>query len=405
MSKKVKLISPSYIKEFSCIGGKCEDSCCIGWDIDIDKISFKQYFKTDNAEMRKMFQKNIHNNEYCTSPDVDYGRVKLKKGKRCAFLDDENLCVIYKKLGEEHLSNVCTCYPRILNVVDGIYERSLDVACPEAARILLSKEEGIKFDEREESLGKHIVSGMIDTKSKEFKDFIIKYFNELRSISLRIMLERKYTLSQRLFVLGYFLERAEEEFAEKGNLDKYLRDLDVFQVLEDYEDNKFNYILQAAFFKAVLKDLDVFKEIDSESFKKYTRELYDGFDLENMEDVTEKSEMFMDAYEEYEDKYLEKYSYIFENYLVNFMFNNLFPFSESESSFDGYIMLLMRFSLIRFYLVGRYLNNESESAENIINMIQSFSKAVEHHKTFLSDVLQDIKEKEFDNMEFAKTLL
>ena len=81
------------------------------------------------------------------------------------------------------------------------------------------------------------------------------------------------------------------------------------------------------------------------------------------------------------------------------MYNNLFPFTESESAFDGYIMLLVRFSFIRFYLVGRALRNGTESMENIINMIQSFSKAVEHHKTFLSDVLEDIKDKEFDNME------
>ena len=40
MSKKVKVISPSYIKEFKCIGGECEDTCCAGWDIDIDKVSF-----------------------------------------------------------------------------------------------------------------------------------------------------------------------------------------------------------------------------------------------------------------------------------------------------------------------------------------------------------------------------
>ncbi|MBE6048641.1 MAG: FliB family protein [Clostridium sp.] len=405
MSKKIKLITPSYIDEFSCIGGKCEDSCCIGWDIDIDKISFKKYFKTDNVEMRKMFQKNIHNNEYCTSPDVDYGRVKLKKGKRCAFLDDENLCVIYKNLGEDQLSNVCTCYPRILNLVDGHYERSLDVACPEAARILLSKEEGIKFQEKEEALGKHIVSGIVDTKSKDVKGYILKYFNELRDISLKIILDRNYDLSKRMFALGYFLERAEEEFEEKGSLDRYLKDLDVFKVLEDYEKNKINYILQASFFKAVLTDLDVFKEIDSESFKKFTRELYDGFDLESIDDITESSEMFVDAFEEYEHKYFNKYSYIFENYLANFMFNNLFPFSESDSPFDGYIMLLIRFSIIRFYIVGRFLNNKTESVDNIINMIQSFSKAVEHHKTFLSDLLFDIKEKELDNMEFSKTLI
>lgn len=405
MSKKIKLETPSYIKEFSCIGGKCEDSCCIGWDIDIDRISFKKYFKTDNVEMRKMFQKNIHNNEYCTSPDVDYGRVKLKKGKRCAFLDDENLCVIYKNLGEDNLSNVCTCYPRILNLVDGHYERSLDVACPEAARILLAKEEGINFEKKEEVLDKYIVSGVVDTKSKDVKDYILKYFNELRDISLNIIQDRNYDLSKRLFALGYFLERAEEEFEEKGSLDKYLKDLDVYEILEDYEKNKFNYILQVSFFKAVLTDLNVFKEIDSESFKKYTRELYDGFDLEKIKDVTEKSEMFIEAYEKYEKEYLDKYSYIFENYLANFMYNNLFPFSESDSAFDGYMMLLIRFSIIRFYLVGRFLKNKGESSENIIKMIQSFSKAVEHHKTFLSDLLQDIKDKEFDNMEFAKTLI
>ncbi|SFU70912.1 lysine-N-methylase [Clostridium sp. DSM 8431] len=405
MNKKVKVISPSYIKEFKCIGGECEDTCCAGWDIDIDKVSFKKYFKTENTEMKKMFQKNIYNNEYCTSPDVDYGRVKLKKGKRCPFLDDKNLCVIYSNLGEDYLSNVCTCYPRILNLVDGKYERSLDVACPEAARIILSKEEGIKFEDREEPLGKNIVSGMIDTKSKDFKGTLIKYFNELRNTSIKIMLNRDYDLSKRLFVLGCFLENAEEKFYEEGNLNKLFAEYDVYNVLDEYEKNKFNYLLQVSFFKALLTDLNVFKEIDSESFKKYSRELFEGFDLDNIKDITEDSEKFIKAFSEYEESYLNKYSYVFENYLVNFMYNNLFPFTESESAFDGYIMLLVRFSFIRFYLVGRALRNGTESMENIINMIQSFSKAVEHHKTFLSDVLEDIKDKEFDNMEFAKTLL
>ena len=37
MTKKYKVTLPHYFKEFKCIGGKCEDSCCIGWDIDIDE--------------------------------------------------------------------------------------------------------------------------------------------------------------------------------------------------------------------------------------------------------------------------------------------------------------------------------------------------------------------------------
>ncbi len=38
--KNVKMRYPIYLKEFKCIGGECEDSCCIGWDVDIDKFTF-----------------------------------------------------------------------------------------------------------------------------------------------------------------------------------------------------------------------------------------------------------------------------------------------------------------------------------------------------------------------------
>ena len=33
----------SYYKEFHCIGGICEDSCCENWEIDLDDASLKLY--------------------------------------------------------------------------------------------------------------------------------------------------------------------------------------------------------------------------------------------------------------------------------------------------------------------------------------------------------------------------
>ncbi len=60
MIKNVKMRYPGYLKEFKCIGGKCTDSCCIGWDIDIDKVTFRQYYKVQDKEMKRMFQKNVH---------------------------------------------------------------------------------------------------------------------------------------------------------------------------------------------------------------------------------------------------------------------------------------------------------------------------------------------------------
>ncbi|WP_317412423.1 flagellin lysine-N-methylase, partial [Clostridium baratii] len=359
MEKLIRKKYPKYLKEFKCIGGECEDSCCIGWDIDIDKITFRQYYKVKDQEMKKMFQKNVHNNEYCQAPDVDYGKVKLKKDKRCPFLDECNYCIIQSKLGEEYLSNVCTSFPRILNKIDGYYEMSLDVSCPEAARILLLKEEGIEFEENEETLGKHIISSEIDTKSKEFKNLPIKYFKEIRDLSIKIIKNRKFDLNRRLYILGEFINELEEELKYNyENVLKFIKEYDINSVKDSYEKDDFSYLLQVDFFKKTMKYLNILNEVDSLSFKNYTKEVMTGFNFED-DNISKYANIYIEAFEEYSKEYMIKNSFIFENYLVNFIYNYMFPFSENQSVFDGYIMLLMRYSFIRFYLVGKYIVNKN----------------------------------------------
>ncbi|GAA0855971.1 hypothetical protein GCM10008916_03630 [Clostridium nitritogenes] len=402
MEKLIRKKYPKYLKEFKCIGGACEDSCCIGWDIDIDKITFRQYYKVKDQEMKKMFQKNVHNNEYCQAPDVDYGKVKLKKDKRCPFLDECNYCIIQSKLGEEYLSNVCTSFPRILNKIDGYYEMSLDVSCPEAARILLLKEEGIEFEENEENLGKHIISSEIDTKSKEFKNLPIKYFKEIRDLSIKIIKNRKFDLSRRLYILGEFINELEEELKYNyENVQRFIKEYDINSVKDTYEKDDFSYLLQVDFFKKTMKYLNILNEVDSLSFKDYTKEVMTGFNFED-DNISKYANVYIEAFEEYSKEYIIKNSFIFENYLVNFIYNYMFPFSENQSVFDGYIMLLMRYSFIRFYLVGKYIVNKNESKEEIVRFIQVFSKSIGHHRNYLVNLLKYIKEKEFNNIEFVK---
>ena len=403
MGKKVKSIYPEYYNEFKCIGGSCEDSCCIGWDIDIDKVTFRKYYKVQDLEMKRMFQKNVHNNEESFSDDVDYGKVKLKDDKRCPFLDCNNYCVIHSKLGEDYLSNVCTCFPRITNLVDGCYERSLDVACPEAARILLLNEEGIKFKESEEEIGKHILSNQVDTKSKELSNSLAKYFKEIRKVCIKIIQNRKLELTERLFVLGEFINNLEDESESNfNNIEKFINSYDINRIQGFYEKNSLYFMLQIDFFKKMVSLLNIDKEVDSDLFKEYTKQIIDSFNL-NREDADNRT--YIEVFEEYNKEFLDKYTYIFENYLVNFIYNNMFPFNEKESIFDGYIMLLMRYSFIRFYLVGKYIKERNDSKEEIVRFIQVFSKTIEHHRSYLTKSIRYIKEKEFDNIEFAKTLL
>ena len=87
------------------------------------------------------------------------------------------------------------------------------------------------------------------------------------------------------------------------------------------------------------------------------------------------------------------------------MYNNLFPFTESDDILEGYIMLVVRYSFIRFYLVGRYIISRKESSENIIKLISLFARDIEHDKTYMSEIYDYIEEKQYDNIEFTKKLL
>ena len=37
---------PHYYKKFQCIAGECPDTCCAGWQIQIDPASLRKYKKT-----------------------------------------------------------------------------------------------------------------------------------------------------------------------------------------------------------------------------------------------------------------------------------------------------------------------------------------------------------------------
>lgn len=59
MKEIFKMKYPTYVNEFKCVGGKCEDNCCNSWGIHIDKITFKQYENVQDKKMNRYLNKNI----------------------------------------------------------------------------------------------------------------------------------------------------------------------------------------------------------------------------------------------------------------------------------------------------------------------------------------------------------
>ena len=125
---------PEYYDEFSCIASRCKDSCCAGWEIDIDDESYEYYRSVEGS-----FGDRLRESMF-VAEDGGY-RFKLKGPKRCAMLNDNNLCDLYTALGEEALCEVCTEYPRFSLVYGQVEQKALSLSCEEVGRILFGRTE------------------------------------------------------------------------------------------------------------------------------------------------------------------------------------------------------------------------------------------------------------------------
>lgn len=139
------LRKPDFYDQFKCIASRCTDTCCVGWEIDIDETTQEVYRKVAGA-----FGERLRAN-------IEDGHFKLLPHDRCPFLDKDNLCEVYQHLGEDALCDICTEHPRFVEVYGDIMERGLGLCCEEAARLLLEGEGPLAFtceecDEPEDEL-------------------------------------------------------------------------------------------------------------------------------------------------------------------------------------------------------------------------------------------------------------
>ena len=81
--------------------------------------------------------------------------------------NEENLCDLYKALGPDSLCDTCRMYPRHTEEYEGLRELSLSLSCPEAARIILSCKEPVRFLEEEDDL------------EDDFEEFDFMMFSQL----------------------------------------------------------------------------------------------------------------------------------------------------------------------------------------------------------------------------------
>ena len=188
----MKYHKPSFFDQFKCIGSACTDTCCAGWEIEVDETTAQGYLAEKGAFGDRLRR------EIGSEPGEYFFKLK---NNRCPFLNKENLCDIFINLGEDRLCDICREHPRFYNWFGDYTEVGLGLCCEEAERLLFSDSKPLTFVEEVHT----DASDLLDDESEECEQML-----EERKAIFTILQNRKKNIGARLKRLLLQLPYADE---------------------------------------------------------------------------------------------------------------------------------------------------------------------------------------------------
>ena len=383
---------PSYAAAFQCIGPTCEDPCCGDWDIPLDKNTYQKYQQFSSEKLGDIVSAFVIVNQPYRRDQL-YGQIPRTSSGWCPFFGADHLCSIQKNYGHQLLSATCSIYPRSLSIVEGTLEGALSLSCPEAARNIL-----LTPDFMARICNMHSGDFRTDNFYRLAFDAAGKpqnIFLSIRNMLISVLLDRSYTLTSRLLMIGYICKRLSAMDARQSqatllanlrNLDEQSRDSLVRAEIESLPNDPRSRL--GAIFG--LTDL-LMEDEPSSRFQDTFLSFVAGIGVSAGSPPKGDVEIFLRAERDYYPPFIETFPFILENYLVNYMFKNLFPYGRSGSDsftpqdiFTEYIQMTTQFAWMNGLLIGAAGHyKRAFNAEHVVKIIQSFSRSVEHYPNVL----------------------
>ena len=389
---------PDYYQDFECIADKCEDTCCAGWQIVIDKKTLKKYTKIKGDFRKRMFK----------SVDWFQGTFKQDKDKRCAFLNEKNLCDLYLSQGEEGFCKTCREYPRHTEEFEGVREITLSISCPEVARILMNRMEPVSFLSYEREG---------EEEFEDFDPFFYSILEDARKEMIAILQNRDLTITDRiLLILGMAHDmqgrmNRQEMFACSDVISKYTtnRALDFVKKHQQKTENKKEEMTFAHTMFQHLFELELLREEwgvllaetedllyrDKENYCKTKKEFITY--LKNRTGLQNHNSKDGEPDTMIEDNNCNiNITIHLEQLLVYFLFT-YFP----GAVYDGEIYAKVQLAVYCTWMIweiwmSRWLKNEkSIDLEEMTELVYRFSREVEHSDLNLREIEKILSKKWF----------
>ena len=193
----MKYVQFDYVNKFSCLAGKCPDTCCKDWQIILDEDAMARY-RAMPGELGEQVRAAMLTENSET-------RFREQDGK-CVLLREDRLCPIQAAYGAEALCRTCFTHPRFTEEYGQTAELTLSVSCPEAARLLLEHEAPLQLETTDD--GGPVVPNELDPT-------LYMALLSARTAAIRLAQERERPFADRL-ALVLLLARRVQRLLDEG---------------------------------------------------------------------------------------------------------------------------------------------------------------------------------------------
>jgi lysine-N-methylase len=417
MAENLRILHPDYFLDFNCIGGACEDNCCKGWTITVDKNMYQRYRRIEDPAFAEKARRCIKRVRGDKATDENYAQFVMNGP--CNFMAEDGRCEIQRDYGAEYLCHTCTLYPRESNrVVSDMLEVGLSMSCPEVVRKLFREKQIIfQITELERISGfEHtdVYSLLQRTQKRARKDRnngnLATFAWDIRECCIDVLQSRRIPLSHRILAIGVLISRTVELIGDREPARAEILGITndfrskagsgffdhPFETLEGHEEavavmrvNMSSYLIRLIIASAqsdtaygvdkAIADFDAAVK----SWAGDGRE-NGSFTIKEIVDYVDEQAA------KHWDSFLAEREYVLENYFVSYVFSQLFPFTYQADCdiYQHVIILAVQYALLRMMLC--VIAGDGAITDTMLNeVIRSVAKKFAHSPTVVKALIQE----------------
>lgn len=380
----VRAVLPLYATRFQCTGAACEDTCCAGWGIPVDRTTFERYAAMSDASLRARLCAAVKPSPPERQSLRVWGTIALDDATGACPLLDGGLCSVHRDLGEDALSDACATYPRVLRDTPAFLVQTLTLSCPEAARLALLAEDAFQLVEQDIAPRSRPAD---DVTQARWAGLSHEDATAVTSFCIRLIQNAELALWMRLAILGLFCDELSSLLQRQHGGDsgalvaRFEAGTEAGHFVSGLRHTQPDHALQVQVAARVL-DLQVAPP-GSERQRARWRTVFDGLGVATdgtgaaLGDVVTRYRRGLERLPEA----LADAPWLLDHVVRNDLFADGFPFG-AASPWQHFMQVVGRFGVVRLMLAGRCAEGPLPSAAELAATVQTFVRRYRHTPGF-----------------------